>query len=152
MFTTLKENVAQLVCNFVDMKFPKHGHAARETQLEHGTISWYSQVWNMRSWNARREWSTHLLRRWWWTGVRLVTLNNNELRGIVSTQLPSLVVNDLHIRMSMVLPVQTLSMIDKTLVANLNWVVPGNQVQTHLMNDFILQMKGKERMRSGKWR
>ena len=35
MFTTLKENVAQLVCNFVDMKFPKHGHAARETQLEY---------------------------------------------------------------------------------------------------------------------
>ena len=49
-----------------------------------------------------------------------MTLNNNELRGIVSTQLPSLVVNDLHIRMNMVLPAQTLSMIDKTLVAYLN--------------------------------
>ena len=32
-----------------------------------------------------------------------MTLNSNELRGIVSTQLASLVVNDLHIRMSMVL-------------------------------------------------
>jgi len=53
-----------------------------------------------------------------------VTFKNNQLRGIVSTQLASLVVN------------------------NLNCVIPGKQVQTHFVDDLILQVGKNRKMKA----
>jgi len=50
-----------------------------------------------KSWSANGKSHIYLLGQRWWAGVRLVTFKNNQLRGIVSTQLAALVVNNLHI-------------------------------------------------------